>query len=209
MLQFITDGTTPEQVIKQVEEAIKGGCRWVQIRMKDAPDSDIAKVILVITSICKNYNTTLLLDDRVELAKQLGFDGVHLGKEDMHPDEARKILGPDAIIGATANSLDDIIALSKTSINYLGVGPFRFTTTKKKLAPVLGLEGYKAITDGMKTAGINLPLVAIGGITLEDVPALMTTGITGIAISGAIAHADNPAEAAAKFIQKLKTSHNS
>jgi thiamine-phosphate pyrophosphorylase len=209
MLQFITDGTTPEQVIKQVEEAIKGGCRWVQVRMKDTSDSDITKVILVVTNLCKNYNTTLLLDDRVELAKKLGVDGVHLGKEDMHPDEARKILGPDAIIGATANSLDDIIALSKTSINYLGVGPFRFTTTKKKLAPVLGLEGYKAITDGMKAAGINLPLVAIGGITLEDVPALMATGITGIAISGAIAHADNPAEATSKFIQKLKTSYNS
>ncbi len=205
MLQFITDGTSTDQIISQIQAAVHGGCRWVQVRMKDAPDCDIKVVIDTVTNLCKYYNTTLLLDDRVVLAKQLGVDGVHLGKEDMLPDDARKILGDKAIIGATANSLDDVIALSKTSINYLGIGPFRFTKTKKKLAPILGLEGYRHIINGMKSLNINIPVVAIGGIKLDDVQDLMATGISGIAISGAIAHADAPAEATTEFIRNLNS----
>jgi thiamine-phosphate pyrophosphorylase len=208
MLQFITDGNTPQEIIEQTFQAIDGGCRWIQIRMKDADDDAVTTVVKAVITRCHDTSTTLLLDDRVELALKLGVDGVHLGKEDMPADEARKILGPKAIIGSTANSIEDILNLASAPINYLGVGPFRFTTTKKRLAPVLGLEGYAAIIKAMKENGITFPVVAIGGITIEDIEELMATGIYGIAISGAIAHANSPETETRKFISKLNIYQN-
>ena len=204
MLQFITDGKSVEQIINQCRLAIDGGCRWVQIRMKDAADDDVRCVVEAIGPLCDSTATTLILDDRVELAAELKVDGVHLGKEDMIPAEARKILGHEAIIGSTANTIDDVIRLAKQPIDYFGIGPFRFTSTKKRLAPTLGLEGYRHIMTEMRSKGIGLPVVAIGGITIDDIPEILETGVTGVAISGAIAHADKPDEATRMFLEKLK-----
>lgn len=144
-----------------------------------------------------------LLDDHVELVRQLGADGVHLGKNDMPVDKARKILGPDIIIGGTANTIEDIIRLHKQEADYIGCGPFRFTTTKKNLSPILGLDGYKSIVLKMKELGIDLPIVAIGGITVEDIPAVMGTGVSGIALSGAILGAPDPVEMTARIIETI------
>ena len=102
--------------------------------------------------------------------------------------------GPEAIIGGTANTFEDIREHFHASANYIGLGPFRFTTTKEKLSPVLGIDGYRRIMQQVREAGIDIPVVAIGGITSADVSALMQTGIAGIALSGAILRADNPAE---------------
>jgi thiamine-phosphate pyrophosphorylase len=146
----------------------------------------------------------LLLDDRVQLAKALQVDGVHLGKLDMSPLEARRILGEKALIGGTANTLDDVVRLSALPVNYLGIGPFRFTSTKKRLAPTLGLAGYQSILEGMSAKGIALPVVAIGGITLADVPDILATGVNGVAISGAIVHSASPERATRQFLQALK-----
>lgn len=203
MLQFITDGLTAEEIIRQTELAIKGGCRWVQVRMKDADDDCVCRVVEAIRPLTLQTGTTLILDDRVELARELGVDGVHLGKEDMQPADARKILGDKAIIGATANTIDDVVRLAQQPINYFGIGPFRFTGTKKRLAPILGLEGYQHIMDEMHRRGITLPVVAIGGITVSDVSAIMATGVNGVAISGAIAHAEHPDKAASEFLNEL------
>jgi thiamine-phosphate pyrophosphorylase len=203
MLQFITDGATVEEIVRQSELAIKGGCRWIQVRMKDADDESVRRVVEAIRQLTLQTGTTLILDDRVELARQLGADGVHLGKEDMAPAEARRILGDKAIIGSTANTIDDVVRLAEQPINYFGIGPFRFTSTKKRLAPTLGLEGYKAIMSEMRSRGISLPVVAIGGITVGDVSRILATGVNGVAISGAIAHAEHPDEAAKKFIKEL------
>ena len=133
-----------------------------------------------------------------------GADGVHLGKNDMPVDEARKILGPDKIIGGTANTIDDIIRLHRQGADYIGCGPFRFTTTKKKLSPVLGLEGYRDIVLKMREKGIDLPIVAIGGITVDDIPAIMGTGVTGIALSGAILNAEDPKSMTESILETLK-----
>ena len=136
----------------------------------------------------------LILDDHVELAKKLEVDGVHLGKKDMPIGEARQMLGEAFIIGGTANTFEDVKLHHAAGADYLGIGPFRFTTTKKNLSPVLGLEGYTSILAQMNEAGIRIPVVAIGGIVAEDIPAIMETGVNGIALSGAILQAPDPVE---------------
>ena len=135
-----------------------------------------------------------MLDDHVELTKKLEVDGVHLGKNDMPIAEARRVLGEGFIIGGTANTFDDVKAHYQAGADYIGCGPFRFTTTKKNLSPVLGLEGYRSIIARMEEEGIDLPVVAIGGITYDDIPQLLQTGINGIAMSGSILRADDPVE---------------
>lgn len=203
MLQYISHFTPQISYAEGVRMALEGGCRWIQLRMKDAPAEEIIACAEEVIPLCRRHGAKFLLDDHVELVRQLGADGVHLGKNDMPVDEARKILGPDIIIGGTANTIEDIIRLHKQGADYIGCGPFRFTTTKKKLSPILGLDGYKSIVLKMKELGIDLPIVAIGGITVEDIPAVMGTGVSGIALSGAILGAPDPVEMTARIIETI------
>jgi len=172
--------------------------------MKDASDEEISKAIEEIKPMCLEKEAFLILNDRVELAKTLDVGGVHLGKMDMLPSMARSVLGPAAVIGVTANTFDDVIAVHSLDIDYIGIGPYRFTETKKNLAPVLSAEGIADICKKMKEHEIDIPCVAVGGIRKEDVENLMTTGINGIAVSGAIAFADNIKTATEEFIKLLK-----
>ena len=201
MVQFITHYTERYSHLDSVRIALEGGCRWIQLRMKEASPKDILPIAKEAMSLCRKYDATFIIDDFVELAKQIGADGVHLGKNDMPIAEARKILGKDFIIGGTANTFEDVQMLYKAGANYIGCGPFRFTTTKKNLSPILGLEGYQQIISLMKEHKISLPLVAIGGITKEDIPSLMQTGISGIALSGSILRSENPIEEMKEIIQ--------
>lgn len=203
MLQYISHFTPQISYAEGIRMALEGGCRWIQLRMKDAPAEEIIACAEEVIPLCRRHGAKFLLDDHVELVRQLGADGVHLGKNDMPVDEARKILGPDSIIGGTANTIEDIIRLHKQGADYIGCGPFRFTTTKKNLSPILGLDGYKSIVLKMKELGIDLPIVAIGGITVEDIPAVMGTGVSGIALSGAILGAPDPVEMTARIIETI------
>ncbi len=203
MLQYISHFTPQIGYAEGIRMALEGGCRWIQLRMKDAPAEEIIACAEEVLPLCRRHGAKFLLDDHVELVRQLGADGVHLGKNDMPVDEARKILGPDIIIGGTANTIEDIIRLHKQGADYIGCGPFRFTTTKKNLSPILGLDGYKSIVLKMKELGIDLPIVAIGGITVEDIPAVMGTGVSGIALSGAILGAPDPVEMTARIIETI------
>jgi thiamine-phosphate pyrophosphorylase len=191
-LQFITHFTDTYSYYDSVRMALEGGCRWIQLRMKDASMEELEQEALRMQSLCKSYAATFIIDDHVELVKKIHADGVHLGKNDMPVSEARKILGKDFIIGGTANTFEDVKMHHEAGADYIGCGPFRFTTTKKNLSPVLGLEGYRSIVSQMKEAGITLPIVAIGGITFKDIPAIMETGVTGIALSGTILRAADP-----------------
>ena len=201
MVQFITHYTERYSHLDSVRIALEGGCRWIQLRMKEASPKDILPIAKEAMSLCRKYDATFIIDDFVELAKQIGTDGVHLGKNDMPIAEARKILGQDFIIGGTANTFEDVQLLYKAGANYIGCGPFRFTTTKKNLSPILGLEGYQQIISLMKEHKISLPLVAIGGITKKDIPSLMQTGMSGIALSGSILRSENPIEEMKEIIQ--------
>lgn len=192
MLQFISHYTDKYSYLDSIRLALQGGCRWIQLRMKDATDDEVRPVAIEAQKLCKQYGATFIIDDRVALVKELQADGVHLGKNDMPISEARSQLGPDYIIGGTANTIWDVKAHYAAGADYIGCGPFRFTTTKQKLSPVLGLDGYRRIIIEMRAAHIDLPIVAIGGITKDDIPAILATGITGIALSGTVLRAANP-----------------
>ena len=191
-VQFITHTTDSIGYVEGARLALEGGCKWVQLRMKDATDDEVRNAAAEIQPLCKEHEAVFLLDDRVELAKELHADGVHLGKNDMPIDEARRILGEEYIIGGTANTFEDIQRIAAQGADYIGCGPFRFTTTKKNLAPVLGIEGYRDIIAKMRNAGINIPMVAIGGITPDDIDEILATGVQGIAVSGTVLNADDP-----------------
>ena len=193
-IQFITHRNDRYGYVDGARMALEGGCKWIQLRMKGASDEEVAEAAAQIQPLCREHEAVFLLDDRVELAKRLKADGVHLGKNDMPVSEARALLGEEFIIGGTANTFEDIQRLASQGADYIGCGPFRFTTTKEKLAPVLGLEGYRRIVEQMEKHGTGLPIVAIGGITFDDIPTIMQTGVDGIAVSGAILNADNPVE---------------
>ena len=203
-IQFITHPSDRFTFKEEVEMVLRGGCRWIQLRMKDADDDEVERVALDLQPLCKQYNATFILDDRVQLVQKVGADGVHLGKKDMPVDEARKMLGSSFIIGGTANTMEDIRRLSQQGADYIGCGPFRFTTTKKNLSPILGLEGYRTMMETMKKEEIQIPVVAIGGITLHDVNEIMQTGVSGIAISGAILTAENPEQAMREMINSIE-----
>ena len=192
MLQFISHYTEKYSYLDSITLALQGGCRWIQLRMKDATDDEVRPIAIEAQQLCQKFGATFVIDDRVALVKELHADGVHLGKNDMPIREARQILGPDFIIGGTANTFEDAKAHYEASADYIGCGPFRFTTTKQKLAPVLGLDGYRHIIQQMRAANITIPVVAIGGITKDDIPAILQTGITGIALSGTVLRADDP-----------------
>lgn len=204
MLQYITNTESSVAVVDQVRAVLNGGCRWIQVRMKDASDEEISKVVETIKPWCLEKEAFLLLDDRVELAKTLDAGGVHLGKTDMPPRQARSILGAAAVIGVTANTFDDIKRVADLDIDYIGIGPFADTRTKKNLAPILGLEGIRNLSINMRENNIKIAHVAVGGIRLEDVTPLMEAGINGIAVSGAIANASDIEKATHDFISALK-----
>lgn len=203
MLQFITHPSKRFSIPEEVQMALEGGCRWIQLRMKDSPIEEIRDTALEIMPMCQENEAFFLLDDHVELTAELKIHGVHLGKDDMPLGEARELLGPEAIIGATANTAGDIMKFKGLDIDYVGLGPFRYTSTKANLSPIIGLEGYRRIVDEVRAADITLPIVAIGGIEIEHIPAIMTTGVNGIAMSGAIINADDPAEYTSRVIQLL------
>lgn len=200
MLQFISNQTEQYTHVEGIRMALEGGCRWIQLRMKDAQEADILEAGKMVRKLCDAFHAIFILDDHVSLVEAVGADGVHLGHLDMPVEEARRILGPEKIIGGTANTLDDVERICQGGANYIGCGPFRYTTTKKRLAPLLGLEGYRRILNGMRERGLSLPLVAIGGITREDIPSLMSLGVTGIALSGSVLRAADPVDEMAHLI---------
>lgn len=223
-LQFITHCTERYSYVDSARIALEGGCRWIQLRMKDADESLMEETALIVQKMCGDYGATFIIDDNVHLVKKIKADGVHIGKNDMPIIEAREILGDDFIIGGTVNTFNDIFKIIRNTqvgtstssvtnsqqptVNYFGCGPFRFTSTKKNLAPILGLEGYENIIADMKRNNINIPLVAIGGITKDDISDILKTGVDGIALSGSILRAENPVEEMKSIVEICKSFQN-
>lgn len=197
-LQYITTSAS------LAEKACMGGARWIQLRLKNVNYEEYLETAKEVQQICKEYNAVLIVNDNVSLALETGATGVHLGKEDMPPAKARELLGEDFIIGSTANTVEDIIRLSKEPINYIGLGPFRFTKTKENLSPVIGLNGYEEIFEALHKQNIqHPPIVGIGGIEPDDIAGLMQTGLHGIAVSGVIANATDPAAMTNKLLETV------
>lgn len=206
MLQFITNENSHIEPKQQILDAIEGGCRWIQIRLKNKSDEEIRNLFFEIRDKAKETDTTIIINDRVELVKSLGEEGVagiHLGLEDMPAAQARELLGPDAIIGVTAHSLQEALSYKGLDVDYIGVGPYAPTETKKNLAPILGLEGVAEIIIAALESGLELPFVAVGGVKFDDVLPLLEVGVNGIAVSGAIANAEDIAGAVRDFLALL------
>lgn len=204
-LQFITHDNGRYDHLTGAKLALQGGCKWIQLRMKHADDEQFIKAGHTLRELCDEYQATLILDDRVELVKEIGAEGVHLGQKDMPISQARQLLGEDYIIGGTANTIEEIQKHADDGADYIGCGPYLFTSTKENLAPLLGLDGYKQLLLEMKQRGITLSLVAIGGITLNDLPEITSIGIRNVAISGAILDAADPIETTKAFINQLNS----
>lgn len=203
MLQFITHKNDRYGYIEGAIEALAGGCKWIQLRMKEATADELREAVKILKPACAEKEAILVIDDHVELVAELDVDGVHLGKNDMSPAEARRLLGEKYIIGATANTIEDIRALAVQDVDYIGLGPYRFTETKRNLSPVLGIEGYRRIMEACRAEGIEHPVVAIGGITIDDLQPLMDAGVSGIALSGTILNAPSPRETTETILAML------
>lgn len=190
-LQYITQSNSEESILSEVKTVLEAGVKWVQLRIKNESLDylEIAKKVKVLTD---NAESVLIINDRVDIAKEINAHGVHVGLTDMPIQEVRRILGDDKIIGGTANTLVDAKNVELFGADYIGLGPFKHTTTKKVLSPVLGMEGYKNIIPkkedyGWQLATFNIPIIAIGGLEVEDIKRLKNeTGIYGIALSGLI-----------------------
>lgn len=198
-LQYISQGKTIEDQLYNIHQALDAGCDWIQLRFKDQTDKDIFTLAEAVKTLCDEYPATFIVNDNLYLAQQIDADGVHLGLTDMNIAEARVILGSTKIIGGTANTFTDIENHVKNGCDYIGLGPFRFTETKEKLSPILGLAGYLEMMQKLKANKLEIPVYAIGGITLKDISPLMETGIHGVAVSGMITESDEKR----KLIQQL------
>lgn len=203
-LQYITDHKEGVSIPEQVEAVCKGGCRWVQLRMKEADREEFIRVGRTVKEICKRHGALFLVNDNVDIALELDADGVHLGKEDMNPLEARRILGYSKIIGGTCNTFEDVVTRFRQQVDYIGLGPFTYTSTKKRLSPVLGLEGYRKIMEACRKAGIHLPVHAIGGIREDDIQPILSTGVTGIALSSLLKNSEDITGKTRETVEQLK-----
>lgn len=190
-LHFITSNHSDISHADQAIRAYNAGCTWVQLRMKDTPAEIIEQEALKILPVANAHHAVLFINDHPDIVLKTGAHGVHLGKSDMSPSDARKMLGDERIIGGTANTLEDVISLIEMGIDYVGLGPFRFTTTKKNLSATLGKEGYEQIIIELTNRGLYIPIIAIGGILDSDIQSLKQTGIHGIAVAGAIVAGNN------------------
>lgn len=186
-LQYISQGETPQKHLRNILRMSEAGVPLIQLRLKGLDDVQLRFWAENAKSICDHNGTLLLINDAPEVAASLNAWGVHLGLKDMPITEARKLMG-SAIIGGTANSVRDIERRKEEGADYIGLGPFRFTMTKEGLSPVLGLEGLR---ECMPSAG-DIPVIAVGGITEEDVEEILSTGVHGVAISGALTTAEDP-----------------
>ena len=204
-LQYITQKTTQEEIELEVKNYLSGGGDWVQLRMKGATDDEYLATALKIKELCYAYNATFIINDNVAIAIRCMADGVHLGNGDMPTSEARRLMGRKPIIGRTANTARNIEILSNQYVDYIGLGPYKWTSTKENLSPVLGIDGYDDILGELEEYNINFPpIVAIGSVGLEDIPLLMDLeGIHGIAVSGSIANAENPRKTTMEFVEKM------
>jgi thiamine-phosphate diphosphorylase len=201
-LYYITQPLVGTTYLQQVEEACRGGVRLIQLRLKDVLKDELLQIATDVKLITETYGAMLIINDNPEIAAQISAYGVHLGMNDMHPKLARSIVGNKMIIGGTANTFERVKELY-AYVDYFGVGPFRFTSTKKNLAPVLGIDGYTAILQMMRQHGMHKPVYAIGGIEEGDFPALIKTGIHGIAVSSLIAKSNDAAETCRHLISYL------
>ena len=192
--------------LKAIRQALEAGCKWIQLRVKNQSDDIVLAYALEANNLCNQYDAKLIINDYPEIALKVGAYGVHLGLLDMSVTDARHIVGEKMIIGGTANTFQHIKQRVAEGVDYIGLGPYRFTTTKQNLSPVLGLSGYEHIMQQMYAASIRIPVIAIGGILQDDITDIMQIGLYGVAVSGAITSANNREQTVKQIYQLVNVS---
>lgn len=198
-LQFLTLDAAPRAHREQARAALEGGVRWIQLRAKHLPAEAWVAEAVAIAELCRDFGAVFVVNDSPEVALRAEADGVHLGGDDASPAAARALLGEFAIVGVTLNEPAHVARFSGVRVDYAGVGPFRHTLSKQKLAAVHSPDSLA----GLISAATPLPCFAIGGVTAADWPAVRSLGAHGIAVSGAIALADDPVSAAKTLVEAV------
>jgi len=191
-IQYISQGKDRFQHLENIEKVLRSGGNWIQLRMKEMPQNEVLKTAILARELCSKFSAKLIINDHVKIAKTCNADGVHLGQEDTSVLEAREILGAQKLIGGTANTLQQCLDHLENGVDYIGLGPLRFTSTKKKLSPILGFSGYKDLMAAYSKHENTVPVIAIGGIQLSDIEELRRIGLSGIAVSGMLTHSEYP-----------------
>lgn len=202
-LQYISQGITSIEHLKNIQDVLDAGCLWIQLRMKNFSSEEIEHTAQQVRIMCNNYNAIFIMNDNVSIAKSSNADGVHLGLSDMPIVKAKEILGENKIIGGTANTIEDVMQRINEKCNYIGLGPYRFTNTKEKLSTILGAEGYKHIIAGLNNAQKQTPIYAIGGVLVDDIESIINAGIYGVAVSGIITKEGNKKQIVEQFKKAL------
>lgn len=187
-----------ETLFEQVEDALKGGATFIQLREKELDKESFLKEAIEIKELCKKYNVPFVINDEVDIALQVDADGVHVGQSDMEAGNVRELLGPDKIIGVSAQTVEQALLAEKRGADYLGVGAV-FKTGSKDDADDVSHETLKAICEA-----VSIPVIAIGGITVDNVAELEGTGICGIAVISAIFAKPDIKEATNKLLETVK-----
>ena len=194
-LYLVTDKSDDvEKFLKTIEEAIKGGVSVVQIREKTADTLDFYNLALKVKEITTKYNIPLIINDRVDVALAIDAEGVHVGQSDMPCDVTRALVGHDKIVGVSAATIEEAKKAEKDGADYIGTGAV-FPTATKDDAPKITKKDLKEIVDS-----INIPVVAIGGITIENASELIDTGISGLSVVSAIVSSDDPNKSSEKLL---------
>ena len=193
-LQFISNRNNELTHLESIQIALDAGCNWIQLRIKNQSPEEVLKQALKAKTLCDQYQAKLIINDFPFIAKEVSAYGLHLGLEDMTIKEAREIVGNELIIGGTANTFEHILLRINEGADYIGLGPFRFTSTKQNLSPVLGINGFQQIMKQLAVLDKSVPVIAIGGILPEDIPGIKAIGLHGIAMSSALIHAKNRKE---------------
>ena len=194
MLQFITHHCEKYSIIEQVKLVLEGGCKWIQLRMPELSNDEAKATIDEIIPICKEYDAILVVENYVELIKELEVTGVHINKKDTPIADIRNSLEGGPIIGVTVNTASEIFALKGIDVDYVSI-----ISSKEEN----NLSHYAKIVDEVRTVGVELPIVAVGEFSIENVEAVMNTGVNGIALSESIINAENPTEYTKTILSKL------
>ena len=194
-LYLVTDNSeNEEKFLKTIEEAILGGVSVVQIREKTAETLEFYNLAIKVKEITTKYNVPLIINDRVDVALAIDADGVHVGQSDMPCDITRKLIGENKILGVSAATIEEAKKAENDGADYIGTGAV-FPTTTKDDAPHVTKKDLSDIANS-----INIPVVAIGGITIDNANELKNTGISGLSVVSAIMSADDPKKASEKLL---------
>ena len=198
-LYLVTDTAQcgPRGVPDVVRAAVAGGVTAVQVRDKGASDRELLELVRSVQDVLRGTGVALLVDDAVDVALVAGADGVHVGQSDLPVEEVRRLVGPGFLLGLSTHTVEQVRAAAPGTVDYVGIGPVRDTTTKSDAAPQLGADGLAAVA-----AAARVPAVAIGGIHADNLPSLRPTGIAGFCVVSEICTAPDPA-AAAQALREL------